>query len=272
MSSAILLPNHLYRRAFTLLELLVVVAILAIVAGGVIAMMDGAESGATSTVNQTEMLELKQAVLSFQQNTGWLPKQGPFALTTDPVPGFIDPANALHWPAAAPASSAARQAWFHSPANFYQLYENPLQNMAHPLNAWNPATKRGWKGPYLSRDGEGLVDISQNLGSNGTGNPAVGSSGDVLANLYGVADPYQLAPIGSFNTWRSSLLSPNHARWGRPYFLFGLYLTDPTQTAALKNQVRLLGTGPNGVYDSSFDTFSGTVIVGGDDIVLYVLQ
>ena len=195
------------KLGFTLLELLVVMAIMAIVAGSVIATLGGTGEHATEQVAQAEMAELKKAILQFRRDTGWLPKQGPFSL------------QGLSLQGAAILPSGKDAAWFDSPANFYQLFENPL-DPAHPLAAWNPDTGRGWHGPYLSRGGPMLVTMGQDL------------------EVPGVADRFAHPPDGGLYAWRTS--QGPLSRWGRPYLLLDIDLPQPY----------LLSFGPNGRYES----------------------
>lgn len=222
-------------KGFTLVELLVIVAILAIVAGGVLMYFDRAEEDASFKIAQHEIFEIKKAILQFRTDTGYLPKQGPFALVADGGAVPVPPEGV---------------AWFKSPANFSQLYQNPLLGTGHPLAAWDPDTRRGWRGPYLSRNGEGFVDVGGDLNSDGTGSP---TSGAVLANLRGVADPFVKKPEGIYLAWRSAPGGETHDRWGRPYFLFDL---------ANPSNARIVGSGVNGTYDAG----------AGDDLSIHILR
>lgn len=235
------------KSGFTLLELLIVVAILAAVAGGVILALGGVQDDAALNLSRGEMLEIKKAILRFRQDTGFLPKQGPFDLAPP------DGTGAVPLP-------AQGEAWFRSPANLVQLYENPFPTTStHPLKAWNPDTGRGWRGPYLTRQGEGLVDLGNGLNGDGTGSPTTGTA--LLSEMPGVADPYAAKPgpctLGGVPrecfAWRAVAGGIPHDRWGRPYFLFDL--NDPAQA-------RIVGVGPNGIYDNGI----------GDDLVLSLFR
>jgi len=224
------------RRGFTLLELLVVVAIIAIIAGGVIMSFGGVQDESSLQIVQSEMLEIKKAVLQFKQDTGYLPKQGPFALGVD----CTSPAD-------------ADEEHFCSPANFQQIYNEPVDSSNNPVMPWNINTSRGWRGPYLTQVGEGLVDVGDDLGIDGTGNPA---SGTVIPEVRGVADPFVSKPAGQYFVWRPA---PNAdcvvafgagakecdppAKWGRPYFLFDLD----------KDDARIVGMGSSRTYDNTND-------------------
>ncbi|MAG16552.1 MAG: hypothetical protein CMJ21_00625 [Phycisphaerae bacterium] len=233
-----------HRRGFTVLELVVVIAILVALAGSAVMMMDRVEMQAESQITLGEMDEIKRAIVQFKKDTGFLPKQGPFDLDTR-AGGFVPLVNI---PAFVPV--AQKTAWFDSPANFWQLYENPLIGTGHALEDFNPVTARGWNGPYLSRRGEGLVDIGDNLQTDGSGSP---TAGVVLPQVYGVADPYVSTPIGSYLVWRPSDGATPYARWGRPYFLFDL---DQDSLA------RIVGSGDNAIYEGG----------AGDDVVAELLR
>lgn len=222
--------DHLdYKRGFTLLELLVVTLILAIIGGGVILSLNNAEEDASFKIAQNEILEIKKAILQFKQDTGYFPKQGPFNLGID---------------CSVPSNLAEQK--FCSPVNFEQLYSRPdilaLDPQEH-LENWNQDTKRGWRGPYLNRQGEGLVDIGADLNSNGSG---YGTAGTVLNELKGVADPFVAKSVGSYFVWRIFPGDAPYNLWGRPY----LYIFDSNNL----DHIRIIGLGPNGTYDCDRDS------------------
>src|SRR5690606_9574612 len=82
------------------------------------------------------------------------------------------------------------------PADFAELTSKALPA---GLSAWNPDMARGWRGPYLSSDGNGLVDVGKDLLDDGTGSI---TSGDLEENLLGVADPFVHGPAGNYLVWR----------------------------------------------------------------------
>lgn len=262
-------PRSGRSAAFTLLELLAVIAILVIVAGAVVFVAADTEEQAADQLVEAEIVEIKKAVLQFKRDTGWLPKQGPFALVADG--GVIDPSDDNHWPLFAPPAGPAREAWFHSPANFWELYENPLEDnsgiLLHPLGRWNPNTARGWRGPYLTQRGPSFVSVGDGLNEDGNGKPTDSSSGDPLV-VPSTADRFHARPSGAFFQWTTTD-GKIFARWGRPYLLFGLHLTD---RHLLEEQARLMSMGRNGIYESSFDPVTRTVVIGGDDTVLYFFR
>ena len=217
-----------------MLELLVVVAILAVVAGGIVVVFGGVEEDAAFKIAQSEMMEIRKAILQFRRDTGFLPRQGPLALTIDGGSVPLPPQG---------------EAWFKSPANFIQLLENPLTGTGHPLETWNIDTKRGWNGPYLSRSGEGYVTLGDNLQADGSGSP---TAGGLLVDVPGMADPFTAEPVSGYLLWRANPGGPFHPDWGRPYFLFDLD----------NNDARIVGMAANRTYEAG----------AGDDLVLYLLK
>jgi type II secretory pathway pseudopilin PulG len=209
-------------KAFTLLELIIVAGILSTVAGGAILLIGPAEEQARSQMSQVELSRLRDAILQFHTDTASLPKQGPFSLTSD---GGSVPV---------PAEGAT---WFYHPANFEQLYENPLAGTGHALETWNPDTKRGWRGPYISSFGEGYVDIGDGLLPDGTGDPA---AGNILPELKAIADPFITTSSGNYFVWRFQAGDTPAYQWGRPYLLI-----DANNEAT----ARVIGLGSNRKYD-----------------------
>ena len=221
--------------AFTLLELMIVVGILSALAGGAVMLLGPVEEQARSQMSIAEMAQLREAIQNFHTDTGFLPKQGPFALTTDggsvPVP-------------------AEGSTWFKHPANLQQLLENPLEGTGHALSTWDPDSKRGWRGPYISSFGEGYVDIGDNLAPDGSGSP---TAGNILAELPSIADPFVAKGDGSYLVWRFQSGADPLNQWGRPYLL-----VDPHDESA----ARIIGMGANRTYEAGL----------GDDYVFNLFQ
>jgi len=263
--------NPIRRPAgFTLIELLSVVAILAILAGAMMVGFSGVRENAAVSITGTEILNVREAVLRFRKDTGFLPGQGPFALVADG--GAIDPANATHWPPhLAGASAAEREAWFRSPANFYMLFANPLENTGHELEAYDKVSARGWHGPYLRREGEGFVQIRDGIAPTGVGSP---EAGNLLNPVAGVADAFEFRPNsdGVF-AWATQPGGEAHFRWGRPLLLLDTVapaaLTDPQDRRHyVRDRARVVGLGINGRYEDT----DGDGLSTGDDLVQHLLK
>lgn len=156
-----------------------------------------------------------------------------------------------------------------NPADFRALYEQGS------LPTWDMASARGWRGPYLTTVGEGLVDIGDGLALNGSGDPFAGTAKN---EQRGVADPFVAAPVknGSYIAcddsdgdadclldWRTTTLQRRHTRWGRPYLLF-----DPTDPA----RARLVSMGPDGRYAGVNATNPCAPFDSSDDLVLCLLR
>lgn len=220
------------QQGFTLLELLIVVSIMATVAGAIVFSVGGIEQTSKRSLAVSEMQSIKDALLRFRRDTGKFPTQD-------------------------------------NPADFLALYQQQSEA------SWNIDTSRGWRGPYLTRKGEGLVDLGDNLKNDGNGNPSVIDTA-AKTNVRSVADPFIHWPVknGGYTRcrdsnadddclldWRTQASDPRHQRWGRPYLVFEL---DSPANA------RLMSMGPNGRYESA--ACAGVAceqcVLDGDDILL----
>jgi len=214
---------------FTLLELLIVVGIMAIIAGSTL------YSGSASSINKAkktavtaEMHNIRKALLQYKVDNFEFPSQS-------------------------------------SPADLYFLFGNDKDNdktLDRPQ--WNNDYQTGWRGPYLASGDSGLVDIGDNLQRDGSGKPHIIDEG--AKNLQrGIPDPYSLGAVKnseakySISTpcddstgtndkclldWR--MLGQSNAdrplqQKGRPYLAFELNDT---------NKARIVSMGVNGKYDS----------------------
>ena len=241
-------PLSDHTPGFTVLELLVVIALLVIVSGSVVVTFGDLEEDARSRIGANEMLALKQALLQFRADTGAFPGQGEFALEGDG--DGVGRVGLLHLSYG--GSKPEKRAIFLSPASFQQLLVEPLDSGGLPVRPWDPVTRRGWRGPYIGRNDTALVSIH-------SFDPAVDDpnlwkplSAPLLTEVYAVADPFVLSPAGAAFAW-SEFSGEVLSRRGRPYLLFDL----DNQNA------RLWGLGQNGVYEPS---------PGSDDQVLYLLK
>ena len=221
------------QSGFTMLELLVVVAAIAVVAGGLIYSQGGSIETARLSIAQAEMAEIRGAIDRFKIDNVATPS----------------PSN---------------------PADFSYLFERG------GLATWNSYVSRGWRGPYLRLQGDGFVDIGDDLSSSGSGSPALVDSAP-HEDVRGIADPFVRVPVASDTDyvpcsasasdsdclldWRIQPTDDRHERWGRPYLAFDL--EDPGRS-------RIVSSGPNGRYESegcaTIDCPSCSP--GGDDLIL----
>jgi type II secretory pathway pseudopilin PulG len=137
------------KRNFTLLELVFVTGILAIVAGAGVYAFNGTEENAAAKVESYKSSIIYKAFLKFRKDMGYYPKIGPlnFART----------------------ENSEAEEWFDDTENMMQLFIEPVDISITDFWIWNPETKRGWGGPYLSINGA-FLDIDNKYKINaGTG-------------------------------------------------------------------------------------------------------
>lgn len=209
---------------FTLLELLVVIALLLIIAGAASIAYEGVQDQGRYDAARFEMAEIRKALLKFRRDSGTndLPSQGIYNCDSSELETVAKTKDETSsggetWPTGAPSADTNLsdwQQWCKSPANFWMLFIDPLDE------GWNIDTRRGWNGPYLQRK-DGYVDIGSGLNPDGTGSP---TSGAITANLWGISSPYQTSPIGAndYYSWRPGIADEDYEKLGTPYFLFDL--------------------------------------------------
>lgn len=237
------------RRSFTLLELILVVAILAAMAGAATALVGGVHDQANGEIAVREMHAIRDAVLRFHQDTGWLPGEGPFDLDL--------PGEGRTGRVAVDGVAVPSQEWFDSAANVSQLVLRPvLLAPSSGLATWDPDRRRGWNGPYLSMSGEGEVagwEIDGRSGVDPLGAPVSPSPlpppNDPPPFGPAIADPF-LARGGY--AWRSHL--PPAAALelqGAPYAMLLPRL--PGSQAVHRPAARIIGRGPDRALDTADD-------------------
>lgn len=200
---------------FTLLELLVVVALIAMVAGAAVMSLENTSNDAAIPVAQSEMVEIAKAIRQFKRDTGVYP-------------------TPVH------------------PADFSDLLSGSLPT---GLVDWNVDAGRGWRGPYLTRQGTGWVTVCDDLLSTGVGDPAKVSCGSV-SEPQGLADPFELPPSNGLLEWSDCPTCAARPKWGRPYLLFDLN----------NGQARIVSMGPDGIYNGN--NASNICAPNNDDLVL----
>jgi len=259
-------PRSRTKRAFTLFELLLVVAILALVAGAVLASAGDPRTPVQRDLALHEMAQLRDALLRFRADTGWLPGQGPFDLVRtppDPASRAAVPAGVISARFGIPAAEVPK--WFDAAANLWELVENPLAETDHALRRWDPDRRRGWRGPYLSMDSEGLLRagfVNRRFDPYGSPPPGEPPNEGLQATVGlpashvfpAVADPF----VRSSETWVwSSYTAPGQVldSQGSPYLLF---------LPPEREEARLICLGPDRVLDPQQGS--------RDDLVLYLFR
>lgn len=174
--STSLYPN-LNQQGFTLLELLVVVAIMAIIAGSSIyGSRVNSIKKATDTAVMAEMHNIRKALLQYKTDNFEFPEK-----------------------------DNGRD----SPADFDFLFSTPTHDSdgdgVEDIQLWNNDYQKGWRGPYLTSGDSGLVDIGDNLKLDGSGKPydinnnanIVGIDNNTSNYQRGIPDPFSFPPVAN---------------------------------------------------------------------------
>ena len=223
------------QHGFTLLELLTVIALLAIIATAAITSYDGVDDQARADVTQFEMAEIRKALLQFRKDSGTrsFPGQGSYDCTdaANGNPADINPnIEAQLPPALAALADAVQIAWCQHPANLWMLFEDPLGT------GWNVDTKRRWNGPYLQRK-DGFLTLTVN-----TVNLA-----NIATPVWAVADAFVRNQNDTGVEWSLQETSAILDNAGSPYILrvddevLGDY------------QPRIISAGYDGVFEDNND-------------------
>ena len=195
-------------------------------------MYGGLADDAELTICKSEMQTIRQALLQFKQDMGVLPGQGKLAYSQ------LKKNNKL-----TSYKGNERRKWFNSPANMTQLIVKPVDNDSATRHDWNIDTRRGWRGPYLSQDGNGLVNV-------GTGTDY--ASGTLVENVYAIGDAFDAHPVGSYFEWSNFAGTPfgEGTIHSRPYIFEDFDTSD----------ARIVSMGPDGAYGND------------DDLTLYLFK
>lgn len=202
------------QQGITLLELLVVLGIIAAVAGIGVQVYNGVSEDAEDALVRSEMRQVASAIQRFRNDTGFFPKQGPFD-STDSNDGNIT-----------------------EPANLAQLFVQPQDGADDAILPFDTASGTGWNGPYVTELDAIQVNIGTDLAADGLGDPTAGTE----VTVRGIGDPFEAAPVGTVYAWVNSA-NAQIAQLGRPFFYFidGGAVTGCTAPC-------LLSAGPDGVY------------------------
>lgn len=283
------------QRGFTMLELMVVVAILAVIAGSAVMAFRGIDSDASIQTAKAEMRQIGEAIDAYLADMNEIPEPG-----TLPVPLGI-------W------QKEIEIGGYRHPVDISFLLANPEplpdpdDSTLQRKNAWNSDYRRGWRGPYIKGIKLFYVDIGDGIkhdGTDGSGNPGAPNivNSSVINNILALPDKFdsfsvspgvERSPKACNDTeciyeWQSQIdrFNPNdHAgnritKFGRPYLLLDLDLFN-NHTPARPGIPRIVSLGPNGVYEPQdcdyTETDSGNADycsrdklcdTSGDDLVL----
>jgi len=203
------------QAGFTLLELLVVLSVLAAVAGIGVLALGGVTQDTRAELVRAEMNQIANAIRRFRADTGYWPKKGVFEHDD------VDKVD--------------------NPGSFSQLFVQPKDG-AGDILPHDPASDSGWNGPYLRELDAVTVTVGENFGSDGSGLPTDGPETQVS----GVGDPFERAAEPPYFVWQDAG-GAEIARLGRPY----LYFIDETAKDNITGCITpcLLSMGENGQYD-----------------------
>ncbi|MEM9385911.1 MAG: prepilin-type N-terminal cleavage/methylation domain-containing protein [Pseudomonadota bacterium] len=233
-------------RGFTLLELMVVAAVLAVVALLVIFQLGDQVDDSRLSVARYELTQLREAVLAFDRDA---------QLSLDLDCGAIGTPFDL--------ADAAIRTTLRSPAEAGFLLRSQRDIDDDGTDEWNfcdfdPEYRVGWRGPYLSGLKPAYTAVDAALEFDGTDD---GTSA-VLDNVLAIPDPFDRDAAAGLFAWSDTpdYTTPTYPeRRGRPYLFFALGEPD----------ARIVSMGPNGVYEPP----TGDPCVppaGSDDLVLCI--
>lgn len=123
------------QQGFTLLELLVVVSVLATLAGITAVAMDGYEQDAQEQLVNTEMKRIASAIYRFKEDTGYFPKEGVFK--SDRLFSVGDERDR-----------------YERDENMGWLFISPENEAGDTVAPWNIHAAKGWNGPYLTNESQ----------------------------------------------------------------------------------------------------------------------
>lgn len=169
---------HTLQRSagFTLLELLVVVALMSVVAVAAVISLDNVDDTAAVQVARSEMVEISKGLKLFKRDVGHFPD----AADEIKYVGVPDPIEEMKFEAAKLNLLRTCQAT--------DIGKVTLAEPTYDVHCkdWNIDTARGWHGPYLSRDGNTMFV------NDPWGNPYVlrGSASDIRIISLGADGAY----------------------------------------------------------------------------------
>ena len=220
--------NMKKQQGFTLLELLVVVSVLATLAGITAVAMDGYEQDAQEKLVQVEMQRIARAIDRFANDTGHYPKTG-----------VLDEAGVdsdFSWLFSAP------------------MYDSDGDDTVDKVMVWNPNAAIGWNGPYLTMDSQ-----QRFLPANCDLNVAVDPDNLIvsLADTFEQRDKDQTTCFTVFEkgSWLKKTLSGTEYKY-ETNFTMNWHI----QCTGAKNCVVLRSAGKDGVFSVTADPDSDDIV------------
>ena len=242
-------------KAFTLLELLIVVAILAIIGGSIFVAYQSTGEMAEENLADQRLAGMRQALLKFRRDMGYFPGEGPLGntATVEPAAGQVTNYDNM--------SNVEKSLWRNHELNHWMLYSRP--NDTAIANKWvfDSDSKRGWNGPYLNGKSSLLLDNAGTLASAFVGGGEVDSLlsvDDAFGRSNGSDDSSPLY-------WRI-INNPDitqNARFGRPVALVEEVISGTPDV----HVYLLVSFGKNGKFE-----FQGLEATNGDDVILEVAR
>ena len=187
------------QQGFTLLELLVVVSILAAVAGIATSAVDGYNERAREELVHVEMNNIADAIYKFKTDTGYFPKTGVFIKQTptsvaigDPIyenPETVDNEQNLNFLYSSPSTCIKKTV----------LNDCDEAKGYTQISPWNAYQNIGWNGPYMARNTQQRMHFK---GVNLQSNCELEELGDLdnSNSFSALEDPFQRALISEPDT------------------------------------------------------------------------
>ncbi len=224
-----------YQSGFTLLEMLVVAALLLVIAGGVVTSFRDVGSDATEQAARYQMQQLGDAIDAYYTDTGFIPSRDTPA---DLSFLFIKPASAADW------SIDYRRGWRGPYLSGHKYLYVDI-------------------GDDLAANGTSVDDSSS------AGEPnLIASGGDVIESVIAIADPFDHYPVDNgvsrsrdgcrtldcLLQWRKIEDGSPLDRFGRPYLAIDLELLQ--DNSIVPGAARLVSLGGNGIYEPNSCDYS----------------
>lgn len=235
-------------RGFTLVELLVVVSLLATMAGIAVSSVADYNDRARGELVLTEMKRISNAVLKFKQDTGYFPRQGQFSK--------VNTRNA--------------NLFTENKADLSFLFYSPKRGNNEIL-PWDNSAMRGWNGPYLSSDSIQYAQLNgcdTDLALNSIKIKGINSSQSNEQNSFiALEDTYEKKH--SEKTSSNCFISKIKGSWkvkqtaGKAYIYDTVFRNNlyPECPETGRGCIVLLSAGKNGVYNN-----------GGQDDIVHILR